>query len=331
MSKKTEILGPNGIHTLDKVNLNGLEQWILIRSWDQSNPVLLYLHGGPGAPLFCNARDIGFRTSLEHKFTMVYWEQRGTGKSFSLNIPEKTMTVEQLISDTHELTLMLLERLKVQKILLVGKSFGSLIGILTVNKFPELYSAYVGIGQIVYPLKSDSISYEYTLELAKKFEHEEALAELSKIGYPPYRFDETLLLSKWLTKFDQMILNRKFNKKPVKYYYKLLSTPEYTLIDIFKMGIDPYFSLRNLWDENIYKINIPEKIQTIDVPVFFIAGRHDYFVSSQLAEKFYHKLTDTKGKYFIWFEQSSHEPELDEPNKFRSVFFDQVYSVIKGY
>ncbi len=329
VEEKAGITLPGGIDSLWMIELNGLEQWMLVRGRDRANPVLLYLHGGPGAPLFCNARDIGYATNLERAFTMVYWEQRGTGKSFSLNISESSMTIEQLLADTHDLTLYLTEHFKVDKIFLAGKSFGSLIGMLTVNRFPEFYHAYVGIGQIVSPLKNDSIAYEYTLDLAKRFGNQQALAALSEVGYPPYSFEEALIQSKWLTRFDRRLLSEKFGKERPNYYYQLLATPEYSLKDIIAMGLDPYFSMRCLWDDTIYQINLFDAITTIDIPLFFIAGRYDYFSSGRLAEQFYQHLKAPRGKSFFWFERSGHDPEIDEPQKFGRVLSNRVKQVIR--
>ena len=81
--EQTEITTYKGIDSVEKITLGGIDQWILIRGWNRSNPVVLFLHGGPGAPLFTYARDVGVEARLEQHFVMVYWEQRGTGKSFN--------------------------------------------------------------------------------------------------------------------------------------------------------------------------------------------------------------------------------------------------------
>jgi len=103
VNAETTIRTPNGIDSLEQITLGGIGQWILTRGWDKSNPVLLFLHGGPGAPLFTYAREIGVGAKLEQHFVMVYWEQRGTGKSFSFSIPEASMTIEHFVRDAYEL------------------------------------------------------------------------------------------------------------------------------------------------------------------------------------------------------------------------------------
>jgi len=324
VKKRTNIITPDGISFFEKINLGGIDQWVLIRGLEKSNPVLLFLHGGPGAPLFTYARDIGVTAKLEQHFVMVYWEQRGTGKSFSHSIPLESMTIEQLISDTFELSKILINRFKVSRIYIFGRSWGSLIGLLTAKRHPELFYAYVGIGQMVYPLENDSISYQYTLKIADKFGNEEALKSLKKIGNPPYNYEEIIIQRKWLTGFYEVMMSEKFNKKRINYRKKLLSTPEYSLIDIFKMGINPFFSIKCLWNDEFYKVNLFNEVPQIGIPVFFLAGRYDYFTPSEIVENYYQKLQASKGKDFIWFERSGHHPELEEPDKFHNVMVNKI-------
>ncbi|MBC8488360.1 MAG: alpha/beta hydrolase [Bacteroidetes bacterium] len=255
---------------------------------------------------------------------MVYWEQRGTGKSFSHSIPLESMTIEQLISDTFELSKILINRFKVPRTYIFGRSRGSLIGLLTAKRHPELFYAYVGIGQMVYLLENDSVSYQYTLKIAEKFGNEEALKSLKKIGNPPYNYEEQIIQRKWLTGFYEVITAEKFNKKRINYRKILLSTPEYSLIDIFKMGMDPFFSIKCLWNDEFYQVNLFNEVSQIGIPVFFLAGRYDYFTPSEIVENYYQKLQASKGKDFIWFERSGHYPELEEPEKIHDVMVNKI-------
>ena len=303
---------------------------MLIRGWDVSNPVLLFLHGGPGAPLFTYAREIGVRAQLEKYFVMVYWEQRGTGKSYSPFIPEESMTLEQFVSDTYELTQILRHRFDVPKIFLVGRSWGSIVGILTAKRYPELYHAYVGIGQIVNPLEGDSISYRLTLQTAKSLGNEEALTDLERIGSPPYDHRELIIQRKWLTKFNDFFLARKLgeNVRKTSSRTKLLSTPEYSLIDIVKMGMDPFFSIKHLWDDEFYEIDLLEEVPRLEIPVYFLVGQYDYFAPPELVERFYNNLTAPMGKDRLRFEASGHEPELEEPEKFNRIMVTEILGTL---
>jgi pimeloyl-ACP methyl ester carboxylesterase len=330
VSEKSAINSINGINSLESILLGGVKQWILIRGKDRSNPLLLYLHGGPGAPLFPNARRIGFKTGLEKKYVLVYWEQRGTGKSYSFSIPEESMTIEQFISDTGELSNYLIDKFKVKKIFLVGRSWGSFIGLLTVKRHPELFYAFVGIGQLIHPLKNDSLSYEHTLQLANVYAESTEIEEIKSIGYPPYLFEEVTIQRKWLTKFDSHFMKEKFNSHLTDTRANLLSTPEYSLWDVIMMGIDPFFSSRHLWNKQYYKYNLFEFASELKVPVYFLHGRYDYFTPGKLVEKYYHYVTAPMGKTMIWFEKSGHEPEFQEPQKFREIMINRILKETYG-
>lgn len=322
--------GSESIDELSEVNLGGVGQWIRVRGNNRSNPMLLFLHGGPGAPLFPSIKKIGVDTGIESSFTMVYWEQRGTGKSFHFSLDPQSMTISQLISDTHELCLYLQERYQVGRIYLLGRSFGSLIGILTVQKYPELFYAYIGMGQLISPLVNDSLSYERTLEMARQQNNTVAIQELLKIGYPPYDYKQILRQRRWLTRLTAVKNSIKHPVKENDYFLNLqtlLATPDYSLLDILRMGMQPLFSIQHLWNRDYYQIDLMKSINRLDLPVFFLCGREDDFTPSILVEEFYNKLQDTQGKALIWFEHSGHHPEYEESPKFREVLESQILIV----
>jgi len=293
---------------------------------------MLFLHGGPGAPLFTYARDVGVKAKLEQHFVMVYWEQRGTGKSYSPSIPVESMRLEQFISDTRELVEKLKQRFNKEKIFLLGRSWGSLIGILCAQRYPGLFYAYIGNGQIVHPLINDKISYEYTLETAVRIGNDKAIEDLKAIGPPPYTYKELAIQRRWLTKFDkESMKQKKGDEYPgLSSRKRLLSTPEYSLIDIIIMGLDPYFSTKHLWDEEFYNINLFEQVSSLDVPVYFLAGRYDFFTPSEIVEQYFNILTAPKGKKLIWFENSGHEPEIEEPEKFKDILVNEIKQVFSS-
>ena len=139
---------PDSIASLERVMLGGVEQGMLIRGSNVDNPVLLYLHGGPGTSELGMVRQHNM-PALEKHFTVVVWDQRGAGMSYSARHPESAMTVEQFIADTHELTQLLRQRFGQAKVYLVGHSWGSALGVLTAQRYPDLHHAYVGVGQVV--------------------------------------------------------------------------------------------------------------------------------------------------------------------------------------
>jgi len=146
------------------VEINGVKQGMFIKGKDRTNPVLLYLHGGM-PDYFLTER---YPTGFEDYFTVCWWEQRGSGLSYSPNIPSNTMTPEQMIADTKEVTNYLRKRFGREKIYLMGHSGGTYIGIQAAARTPELYFAYIGVAQMSDQLRSEQLAYDYMLELYKK-------------------------------------------------------------------------------------------------------------------------------------------------------------------
>ena len=177
IAKRIAITSPNGIASLEKVRLGGVDQWIQIRSHDRSKPIVLFLHSGPGFPELPFSH---LNAALEKEFVIVQWDQRGAGKSYSSSVPESSMTIEQFIADTHELVQLLLQRFGRTKLILVAHSWGSIVGALTVARHSELFEAYVGISQAVNPPESERMTYRFALETAVKQGNEKAAAEIGR-------------------------------------------------------------------------------------------------------------------------------------------------------
>ncbi|MFW9939384.1 MAG: alpha/beta fold hydrolase, partial [Candidatus Thorarchaeota archaeon] len=170
---------PNSIASMEFVKLGEIDQWILIRSHNLDNPLLLLLHGGPGSadsPLAYK-----FQSELEEHFIVVNYDQRGAGKSYSKKIPKESMNVEQFVSDTYNLINLLKKRFNKEKIYLVGHSWGSMLGTLLVQRYPELFYAYIGVGQVVNIIDNEIFSFQFTFKEAKKRDNKRAIKQLEKI------------------------------------------------------------------------------------------------------------------------------------------------------
>jgi len=157
-TKTNQIEGDNAIASLESVQIGGIEQWLSIRSEDKSNPILLYLHGGPGMGYIPLASD--FSSLIEKRFVVVHWDQRGGGKTCGSDTPNSTLNIEQYLTDTFELVNYLRKRFNQQKIYLVGHSWGSVLGVKMAQGYPELFHAYVGLGQVVDMNRGETISYQ---------------------------------------------------------------------------------------------------------------------------------------------------------------------------
>ncbi len=319
----TQISTPGGIDMLGNLLLGGEEQWVLIRGEKQTNPVILYLHGGPGSFVIPRARDFGLE--LEKDFVVVYWDQRGSGKSYRTGLPAESMNIDQFIADTKELAEVLKRRFRVPKIYLVGNSWGAALGMMTAARYPESFYAFVGTGQLVNTARAEALSYEFTLREARNTNNREAMRELQAMGPPPWDYRTMNRQRKWLRRFGGTIYAERESTGSFlsDFMGKMLLSPEYTLIEIIENSSDPNYAVRTLWDD-LTTINLFEDVPRIDVPVYFIAGRHDYNTPSELVKKYYEQLEAPQGKHLIWFEDAAHMPEFEKPAQFHRVMVDSV-------
>lgn len=311
----------NSVATLEKEQIGGIDQWLLIRGHDKNNPILLILHGGPGS--IEGPFAYKFERELEKHFIVVNWDQRGAGKSYSKKIAIESMNIEQFISDTHELIKLLIKRFNQRKIFIVGHSWGSILGTLVVSRYPEIIHAYIGIGQVVNIYDNEKISYQFTINQAKKLGNKKALKQLKKLDpYPEKDIKDTKALRKqrkWLTKFGGVI----YNEKSWWPYLKIVfGSPEYSLKDLIKFARGIKLSLETMWGQ-LFDIDFPKQVPELKVPVYFCMGRHDYNTPFELAEKYFNQLRAPK-KEFIWFENSAHMLNFEEYEKFNDFLIKKV-------
>jgi len=318
----SSIVNTQRIESVEKVKIGGIEQWIYLTGNDTSKPVLLFLHGGPGYAmmplLHQNNRE------LEDQFLVVNWDQRGAGLSYSKDIPETSMTLKQFVSDLHELTQYLKSRFGKKKIFIVGHSFGTVLGLEAVNKYPEDYWAFISIGQVVSFVENEQLSYNFALKTAKQNNNIEAVRELEKIGKPDntgsYKYDSGYdVTMKWVEYFGGDLYGQTSTEKLED---QILNSKIYK--DSYDK-IEAGWSFSNLIfnDDNVFAIDFRKQVKKVSVPVYFFSGKHDYDTPFELAEEYYKKLEAPK-KEFVWFENSAHFPFYEEPQKFNNIMINKV-------
>ncbi|MCK4265229.1 alpha/beta hydrolase [Candidatus Babeliales bacterium] len=296
------------------LSLGGVEQWVLLRGSNVNNPIFIFLHGGPGISEHALFRY--YNNDLENYFLTVGWDQRGCGKSYNKNIPPESMNIDTFVSDLHELIQYLKKRFKRDKVYLLGKSWGSILGTFYAHKYPEDLIAYIGTGQVANVKDSERLSYEFALVEAKKRNNKKALSELSKIKFPPGKdIKDVKIERKWLTKFGGSAYGR--DGYIMHWAPKMLSIKEYSWQDIIRFVLGSKISLKFLWSE-IFNVNLFEQVLKLNVPVYFLLGRHDHQVSSKLAAEYLEKLNAPK-KELIWFDCSGHHPPFEEPERFNEI------------
>lgn len=317
MRKTPPILGESSISSLEKIKLGGIDQWILLRGNNVYNPIVLFLHGGPG-----NAQ-IGFapafQEQLEKHFLVVNWDQRGAGLSFCDQIKKETMSIDQFIKDAKQLISYLLNRFQRQKLFLVGHSWGSILGMKLIEKYPQFFHAYIGVGQIVHMLEGEKISYDYTLSYAKKHHVQEAIEQLTTIGPPPYENELEGLVTqrKWLNQFHGVMAN---NTDFFEFTLEIIENrTEYKKDDVNKLLKGIPFSIITLWPE-VLRINFFQRIKKVNVPIYFLLGELDYNTPNILVKKFYEQLVAPK-KEVIYFKNVAHHLPFENPEKFTNTLY----------
>ncbi len=324
----TPAMKDGGIAGLEKIQIGGVDQWILIRGENVSKPVLLFLHGGPGFAEMVLTRQLN--AELEKNFIVVNWDQRGAGKSFSEQLDEKTVTSEQLLSDTYELVQYLKKRFHRDKIFLLGHSWGSYLGLKTAYDHPDDFYAYIGIGQLINGNKGEQLSYEWTKKMALQAHNEKAINELEAINIKEgiYRngMEEKHIERKWLWYYKGFLHN--LDTKDL--YYRLLIATEYTIFDKinFIKGID--YSEGNIGEQWLQNLKFDEEIKSIKTPVYFIQGKYDYNTPSELVRDFY-VMMDAPRKEYIEFENSAHSPNYEEPVRFCREMRRISQTLLKNY
>lgn len=310
------------VATMERVTLGGIEQSVTIRGRNAKAPILIWLHGGPGMDATGMWRF--YNAALEDHFVVVYWTQRGTGRSYSSNIPHKSMNLGQFVGDLDQLVELLTRRLGANKVVLAGHSWGTNIGVAYSQAHPEKVAAYVGVSQIANAAEDERRSYAFTLAEAKKRGNTKALAELQSVGPPPYPVESLLIQRGWLEKFGGAW------HKPTS-FFQLLQTSfkasEMTWYDGVKFNAGLDFSLNALWPEN-GKVDWMGKATRFAVPVFIVAGRYDRNTDADLAYEYFEKI-EAPVKQFKWFEQSAHSPPFEEPQVFNNFMIKEVLPIIR--
>jgi proline iminopeptidase len=312
---------PNSIAVAERWLVNGVEQSVIIRGRDRANPVLIWLHGGPGSSETPVLRVLN--GSLEDRFTVVYWDQRLAGQTLDPRAPPPTsLTVAQMLSDTEVVVDRVRSRLGKAKVVVVGHSWGTMLGVLYASRHPEKVSAYVGIGQMADKPEAEARSYTYALDQAKRRKDAAGIRALTEIGAPPYAGREIFIQRAWLDKYGGIS-------------YADMSMPRLMMIAIRS----PEANWRDFWAANhggligtgllepqLLATNLDHTYTHFDVPMFIVEGRSDHLTGWELAHEYFERMAAPR-KNFVVFERSGHSPQLEEPAAFNAWFLANVRPV----
>lgn len=307
------------------VNINGVEQGMFIKGKDKSNPVLLFVHGGPGMPEYAISRK--YPVVLENLFTVCWWEQRGAGLSYNSDIKPEHLNFDLLIDDVIGVTNYLRKRFGQEKIYLMAHSGGTFIGIQAAAKAPELYEAYIAIAQITNQLESEKLAYQYMIEQYSKSDNKKMLQKFNK--FPISQINTPSYYTMRDAPMHQLGIGttRKMNSVFSGIFMPVMLNKEYTLKEKINIWRGKFFTTKKagLWDKLIMK-DLTQKVKKLDIPVFFLHGKYDYTVSYTLAKAYFEKLK-AKEKAFYSFQNSAHSPLFEEPQKMQYIMQEIISKV----
>lgn len=303
------------------VRINGADMGMVIKSRDVSNPVMLYIHGG--TPDYFLTKD--YPTGLENQFTMVWWEMRGSGLSFSPNIKPEEMTVDQLVFDTIEVSKYLRDRFHKEKIYLMGHSGGTFFGLQAAVRAPELYYAYIGQAQMTHQIISEKLAYEYMLAEFKKNGNTKMVAQLEK---SPVSEESVPLPDSYQAARDVGMHSlgigtiREMHSVVTGLLLPSFMFPEYTLGEKVNLWRGKIFSGKFTWNAQL-STDLTKEVQELKIPVYFLHGIHDYTVNYTLARDYFEQLkAPVKG--FYTFNESAHSPMFEEPEKMNQIIKEDI-------
>jgi pimeloyl-ACP methyl ester carboxylesterase len=283
------------------VPIGGIDQWVTIKGQDASNPVVLVLHGGPGASF--SPYDDTLFGAWRRYFTVVQWDQRGAGRTYTKNAPpiESTMTIDRMVEDGIEVSEFLENHLRKQKIAVFGGSWGSLLGIYMVKRRPDLFCAYVGTAQMV---RSDfGATYKRVLVMAEAARDEAAIKDLTTIGPPPWNsFKTFMVFIRWVGAYEA--------KHATPLY--MIASPEYASPQEREAwGASMTFSVQHFFGKDLsgplMKFDLGALGTDFKVPVFIVQGEDDLRAPPDIAREYFDSIRAPR-KQFFDVPSTGHEP-----------------------
>ncbi len=322
MDENGELI-PNSIAMHEDMIINDVPQRITIRGKDLTNPVLLIVHGGPGAPIL----PVVYRLTgidLEDIFTVCYWDQRGSGLAYNDSIPDSSITLNHIVHDGIELAGFLKQKFNKDKIYIEGLSWGTAVAAYMVQKKPELFHAYIGSGLMANQALSEELSYDFVMTEAKKRNDTLSISLLEQIGRPPYsnhstngvEIERSIVLKYAPLKADlgSKLLLKMFMDKGLTFNEKFTD-----------MVSEPgsYYPASKILESTAIDINLMRDVPKLEVPVYILHGDNDHFTEMTVAKTYFDSLVAPSKKWYL-FENGTHGVQIEFPEKYRSIYTDEI-------
>jgi len=313
---------PGSLSERVTVEIGGVPQGMIIQSIDPANPVLLFLHGGPGMPEYF--LEATHPAGLEQDFTVVWWEQRGAGMSWSPDLRAQDLTVDRMIRDTIEVADYLRDRFGQERIYLLGHSWGSLLGVQVAAQAPDRFHAYIGMAQVVHQLRSEIMARDAMLAAygARGEMRMVRRLEAAPVSVENGMSDAYLRLRDAATHRLGGGTTRDMRSVITGVFLPILGLPIYILREKIDLWRGKAWSRGILWEE-ILRTDLSATVTRVQVPVYFLVGAHDLTAMPELSRRYFDVIEAPRKAYYV-FENSAHSPLFEEPGPGRQVLLSIV-------
>jgi len=292
---------------LRRVSLGGVEQLVLSRGSDRSKPVLLFLHGGPGASVMPAAS--WMHAGLEEHAIVVHWDQRGSATACDL--PPESLTLERLVADAEELAAHLRSRHGVERIGVIGASWGSIIGLTLALRRPDWIWAYVGEGQIVNTVRGEAEALRFARAQAAEREDARTLGELEGLSVPLDAPQEVAKLRRALGRYGGIWGD---GGPYLVTMARMLAGPEHRAAEKLRYLPCVASSTQVLY-QDIRAVAFDEQVTATATPSFIFQGTRDHLAPPRLVASWAEGLGG-RGAQIVWFEGAGHVPSIERPEEY---------------
>ncbi len=272
------------IDTTATISIGGIQQFMSIKGQNIDNPILLYLHGGPGAAVSSHSDKV--TQQLEAHFVVVHWDQRGSGKTIEFNKPDASPAIEVMKQDAEELLSHLLTRFNRKQIVVLGNSWGTVLGFHLAEKFPKKVSAFIAVSPIVKHTKSQKMTLEVLQNHFKKNDNTKALEQLSTVKIPFENAEQMLILHRWETVYNGSEFPHEQYKQYLSYFegWSSLWMPLY---------------------QQLYGIDLEKQVPMLECPVYILIGDKDLTTHHEITKAYFDVLKAPQKELF-WLENVGH-------------------------
>jgi len=303
----TKMAGAIKIDTTQVVEIGGIKQYLRINGNDLDKPLFLYLHGGPGAAV--SAHKDFVTGKLEDHFVVVHWDQRGSGKTQDLTGTVDPPTLNQMQQDAKEVMNYLLTYFKREKLVVLGNSWGTILGFYLAKNYPEKISAFIAVSPVVSNLRSQQATLQIFKNHFQQKGNAKAVEQLSEVEIPYGDVKQMLIQYRWETVFGGEEMSDEQFEQLLSYF----STWEKIWMPLYR---------------ELYSIDLENSVSALDYPVFFIVGDEDYTTYFKFTEEYFNQLKAPSKKLFL-IENVGHNIPASASERMQNIIIENISSEIK--